>query len=152
MFAKYILQETKKISKFTHSCLAIIVTVTRDHSFASLQRVLLISKDILTVFHLFFLVLQTVELTILEIIGLQEDLGSFIMETITLSNQVPVPDLGMPVLFWTSVCVMKTIYSLWLDLDIVSCARKLYMLLSFCMDIYLGGVLKIYMLLAMRKP
>jgi hypothetical protein len=26
------------------------------------------------------------------------------------------------------------------------------MLLSFCMDIYLGGVLKIYMLLAMRKP
>jgi hypothetical protein len=32
-------------------------------------------------------VLQTVELTILEISGLQEDLGGFIMETITLSNQ-----------------------------------------------------------------
>jgi hypothetical protein len=68
--------------------------------------------------------LHTTELTILEIIGLQEDLGGFIMETITLSNQVPVPDLGMLVLFWTSVCVIKTIYSLWLDLDIVSLWSK----------------------------
>ena len=59
-----------------------------------------------------------VELTILEISGLQEDLGSFIMETITLS--ATVPDLGMPVSFWTSVCVLKTIYSLWLDLDVMS--------------------------------
>ena len=62
-----------------------------------------------------------VELTILEISRLQEDLGSFIMETITLSNQgATVPDLGMPVSFWTSVCVLKTIYSLWLDLDVMS--------------------------------
>jgi hypothetical protein len=53
MFAKYILQETKKISKITHICVDIIVIVTGDHSFASLQRVLLISEDILTVFHLF---------------------------------------------------------------------------------------------------
>ena len=43
------------------------------------------------------------------------------METITLSNQgTTVPDLGMPVSFWMSVCVLKTIYSLWLDLDIMS--------------------------------
>jgi hypothetical protein len=62
-----------------------------------------------------------VELTILEISGLQEDLGGFIMETITLSNQgANVSDLGIPVLFWTSVCVLKTIYSLWLDLNIMS--------------------------------
>jgi ABC-type uncharacterized transport system permease subunit len=71
-------------------------------------------------------VLQTVvsslvELTILEISRLQEDLGGFIMETITLSNQgATVPDLGMPVSFWTSICVLKTIYSLWLDLDVMS--------------------------------
>ena len=52
-----------------------------------------------------------VELTILEIFGLQKDLGSFIMETITLSNQgAIVLDLGMPVSFWTSVCVLKTMY------------------------------------------
>ena len=57
----------------------------------------------------------------LEISGLQEDLGSFIMETITLSNQgAIVLDLGMPVSFWTSVCVLKTIYSLWFDLDVMS--------------------------------
>ena len=62
-----------------------------------------------------------VELTILEISRLQEDLGGFIMETITLSNQgATVPDLGMLVLFWTSVCVLKTIYLLWLDLDVMS--------------------------------
>ena len=62
-----------------------------------------------------------VELTILEIYGLQEDLGGFILETITLSNQgATVPGLGMPVLFWMSVCVLKTIYLLWLDLDIMS--------------------------------
>jgi hypothetical protein len=62
-----------------------------------------------------------VELTILKISGLQEDLNGFIMETITLSNQGgTVPDLGMPVLFWTSVCVLKTIYSLWLDLYVMS--------------------------------
>ena len=61
-----------------------------------------------------------VELTILEIYGLQEDLGGFILETITLSNQgATVLDLGMPVSFWTSVCVLKTIYSLWLDLDVM---------------------------------
>jgi hypothetical protein len=60
-----------------------------------------------------------VELIILEISGLQ-DLGGFIMETITLSNQgTTVPDLGMPVSFWTSICVLKTIYSLWLDLDVM---------------------------------
>jgi hypothetical protein len=46
------------------------------------------AKLVLTVFHL-FLVLQIVvsslvELTILEISELQEDLGGFIMETITL--------------------------------------------------------------------
>ena len=62
-----------------------------------------------------------VELTILEISGLQEDLGGFIMETITLSNQgAIVPNLGMSVSFWTSVCILKTIYSLWLDLDVMS--------------------------------
>ena len=62
-----------------------------------------------------------VELTILDISGLQEDLGGFIMETITLSSQGDtVPNLGMPVSFWTSVCVLKTIYSLWLDLDVLS--------------------------------
>ena len=62
-----------------------------------------------------------VELTILEISELQEDLGGFIMETITLSNQgATVLDLVMPVSFWTSVCVLKTIYSLWLDLDVMS--------------------------------
>ena len=62
-----------------------------------------------------------VERTILEISGLQEDLGSFIMETITLSNQgTTVPNLVMRVSFWTPVCVLKTIYSLWLDLDIMS--------------------------------
>jgi hypothetical protein len=49
--------------------------------------VLLISEDVLTVFYLFFHVLQTVEPTILEIFELQQDLGGFIMETITLSNQ-----------------------------------------------------------------
>ena len=38
--------------------------------------------------------------------------------------KVPVPDLGMPISFWTSVCVMKTIYSLWLDLDIMSLWSK----------------------------
>jgi hypothetical protein len=75
-----------------------------ENYFASLQRVILISEDVLTVFYL-FLVLQTivltlVELTILEISGLQEDLGGFIMETITLSNQGgTVPDLGMLVSF-----------------------------------------------------
>jgi hypothetical protein len=54
-----------------------------------------------------------VELTILKISGLQKDLDGFIMETITLSNQgAIVPDLGMSVSFWTSVCVLKTIYSL----------------------------------------
>ena len=52
-----------------------------------------------------------VELTILEISGLQEDLGCFIMETITLSNQgAIVPDLGMPVSFWTYVCVLNYIF------------------------------------------
>ena len=52
-----------------------------------------------------------VELTILEISGLQEDLSGFIMET--LSNQgAIVPNLVMPVSFWTYVCVLKTIYSL----------------------------------------
>ena len=66
------------------------------------------------------IVSSLVELTILEISGLQEDLGSFIMETITLSNQgATVPDLGMPVSFWMSVCVLKTIYSLWLDLNVM---------------------------------
>ena len=73
-----------------------------------------------------------VELTILEISRLQEDLGGFIMETITLSNQgATVPDLGMLVLFWTSVCVLKTIYLLWLDLDVMSLWLKTCMLLSF---------------------
>ena len=62
-----------------------------------------------------------VELTILEISGLQEVLDGFIMETITLSNQgAIVSDLGMPVSFWTSVCVLKNIYSPWLDLDVMS--------------------------------
>ena len=62
-----------------------------------------------------------VELTILEISRLQEDLGGFIMETITLSNQgTTVPDLVMRVSFWTPVCVLKTIYSLWLDLNVMS--------------------------------
>ena len=62
-----------------------------------------------------------VELIILEISGLQEDLGRLIMETITLSNQgAIVPDLGMPVSFWMSVCVLKIIYSSWLDLDVMS--------------------------------
>ena len=62
-----------------------------------------------------------VELTILEISRLQEDLGGFIMETITLSNQgATVPDLEMLVSFWTYVCVLKTIYLLWLDLDVMS--------------------------------
>ena len=66
-----------------------------------------------------------VERTILEISRLQEDLGGFIMETITLSNQGAIAtDLGMPVSFWMSVCVMKTIYSLWLDLDIMSLWSK----------------------------
>jgi len=75
-------------------------------------------------------VLQTtvsslVVLTILEISRLQEDLGGFIIETITLSNQgATVPDLGMPISFWTSVCVLKTIYLLWLDLDIMSLWSK----------------------------
>ena len=54
-----------------------------------------------------------VELTNLEISGLQEDLGGWVLETITLSNQgATVPDLGMPVSFWTSVCVQKNIYLL----------------------------------------
>ena len=57
----------------------------------------------------------------MEISLLQEDLGGFTMETITLSNRgATVPDLGMSVSFWTSVCVLKTIYSLWLDLDVMS--------------------------------
>ena len=43
------------------------------------------------------------------------------METITLSNQgTTVPDLGMSVSFWMYVCVLKTIYLLWLDLDVMS--------------------------------
>ena len=47
----------------------------------------------------------------MEISGLQEDLGGFIMETITLSNQgATVPDLEMLVSFWTYVCVLKKIY------------------------------------------
>jgi hypothetical protein len=96
-----------------------------ENYFASLQRVLLIS-ECLNCVSLFFLVLQTVvsslvELTILEISGLEEDIGGFIMETITLSNQgATVSDLGMPISFWMSVCVLKTIYSLWLDLDVMS--------------------------------
>jgi hypothetical protein len=62
-----------------------------------------------------------VELTILEISGLEEDIGGFIMETITLSNQgATVSDLGMLISFWMSVCVLKTIYLLWLDLDVMS--------------------------------
>ena len=75
--------------------------------------------------------------------------------------KVPVPNLGMPVSFWTSVCVMKTIYSLWLDLDIMSLWLKTmyvvvvlygYLCLSgdVCMDT--THCLSIYMLLAMRKP
>ena len=49
------------------------------------------TKLVLTMFH-FFLVLQTivsslVELTNLEISGLQEDLGGWVLETITLSYQ-----------------------------------------------------------------
>ena len=67
------------------------------------------------------IVSSLVELTILEISSLQEDLGGFIMETITLSNQgATVLDLVMPVSFWMSVCVLKTIYSLWLDLGVIS--------------------------------
>ena len=74
-----------------------------------------------------------VELTSLEIFGLQ-DLGGFIMETITLSNQgATVPDLGMPVSFWTSVCVLKTIYSLRLDLDVMSLWLKtMYVAVILC--------------------
>ena len=85
---------------------------------------------------------------------MQEDLGGFIMETITLSNQgATVLDLVMPVSFWTSVCVMKTIYSLWLDLDIMSLWSK-----TMYVAIVLYGYLSqwcsknIYMLLAIRKP
>ena len=64
------------------------------------------------------------------------------METITLSNQgTTVPDLGMPVSFWMSVCVLKTIYSLWLDLDIMSLWLKTMYVVVF-MDICVGGVLK----------
>ena len=84
-----------------------------------------------------------VELTILEISGLQEDLGGFIMETITLSNQgATVPDLGMPVSFWMSVCVLKTIYSLWLDLDVMSLWLKTMYVVVVFMDICVGVVLK----------
>jgi hypothetical protein len=49
--------------------------------------VLLISEDVLTVFHLFSYVANSGAETILEIPGLQEDLSGFIMETITLCNQ-----------------------------------------------------------------
>jgi hypothetical protein len=35
-----------------------------------------------------------------------------------LNQGATVPNLGMPISFWTSVCVLKTIYSLWLDLDV----------------------------------
>jgi hypothetical protein len=84
------------------------------------------TKLVLTMFHL-FLVLQTivsslVELTNLEISGLQEDLCGFIMETMTLSNQGAT--VRTLVLFWTSVCVLKTIYSLLLDLVIMSLRLK----------------------------
>ena len=87
-----------------------------------------------------------VELTILEISGLQEVLGGFIMETITLSNQgATVPDLGMPVSFWTSVCVLKIYIRCGWIWTLCHCGLKLCMLLLFCMDICLGGVLrKIY--------
>ena len=82
---------------------------------------LLIFEDVLTVFHLFPCVADSGAETILEISRLQEDLGGFIMETITLSNQGAIAtDLGMPISFWTPVCVLKTIYLLWLDLDVMS--------------------------------
>ena len=103
-----------------------------------------------------------VELTILEIFGLQEVLGGFIMETITLSNQgATVPDLGMPISFWTSVCALKSIYSLWLDLDVMLLWLKtmyvavvLYGYLCLSGDVRLDTThcLCLYMLLAMRKP
>ena len=98
----------------------------------------------------------------MEISGLQDDLGGFIMETITLSNQgATVPDLGMLVLFWTSVCVLKTIYLLWLDLDVMSLWLKtMYVTVVLYGYLCLGGVLclntihclSLYMLLAMHKP
>ena len=76
------------------------------------------------------------------------------METITLSNQgATVPDLGMLVSFWTSVCVLKTIHSLWLDLDVMSLWFK-----TMYVIVVLYGYLSqwcsknIYMLLAIRKP
>jgi hypothetical protein len=72
----------------------------------------------------------------------------------TLSNQgAKVPDLGMLISFWTFVCVLKTIYSLWLDLNGMSLWLK-----TMYVDVILYGYLsrwcseKIYMLLAMRKP
>ena len=97
-----------------------------------------------------------VELSILEISGLQEDLGGFIMETITLSNQgATVPDLGMPVSFWMSVCVLKTIYSLWLDLDVMSLWLKtmyvaivLYGYLCLGGDLYLDTIHYLYIYVA----
>jgi hypothetical protein len=65
----------------------------------------------------------------------------------------------MPILFWTSIFVLKTIYSLWLDLDIMSLWLKtmyvaviLYGYLCLSGDVCLDTIhfLSIYMLLAMR--
>jgi hypothetical protein len=61
------------------------------------------------------------ELNNLEISRLQEELGGFIMETITLSNQGAIVfHLVMPLSFWMSVCVLRIIYFLWFDLEFMS--------------------------------
>jgi hypothetical protein len=83
-----------------------------------------------------------VELTILEISGLQEDLGSFIMETINLIKVLQFLTLecrfhfGRLFVFWKLYIRSGWIWTL------RCCGLKLCMLLSFCMDICLGGVLK----------
>jgi hypothetical protein len=52
-----------------------------------------------------------------------------------------------------SVCVMKTIYSLWLDLDIMSLwSKTIDVVVTLAVKLSLIGVLKIYMLLVMSKP
>ena len=60
------------------------------------------------------------------------------MKTITLSNQgAIVPDLGMRVSFWTYYIFVVVGFERY-----VTVGLKLCMLLSFCMDICVSGVVK----------
>jgi hypothetical protein len=75
------------------------------------------------------------------------------METITLSNQgATVPNHGIPVSFLTYGCVLKTIYSPWLDLDVMSLWFKTMYVVVVLYGYLSRWCSKKYMLLAICKP